>query len=263
MTPVAPPSAFARRRGGILFKLLLALAGLAVVAVIAWVALLPGIVVSTVHSKTGFGVKVDQLGVNPFTGSVKLKGLVVQNPDGWPEAGFIDLREFSADVHLWPLMGGRFVADEVTLDLAQLTVVTNRDGVLNTTAFSRGFSGPQTGTPAGGSSPASGGGGRGFLIHKLRLKFGKLVYADYSRSRPVVKAYNVQLDRELTEVDSVAKIASPLTGNALGALAAALGGASPRDASTLNDAVDFLQSAGKKTGESLKNLFRSLDNKKP
>jgi hypothetical protein len=54
-----------------------------------------------------------------------------------------------------------------------------------------------------------------------------------------------------------------LTGSALGVMAGAFGGMNPKDAGALSDAIDALQVAGKKAGESLKNLFRSLDNKKP
>jgi hypothetical protein len=254
-------------RGGILLKALLAFAVLSVATAIAWIVLLPSLVASTIHSKTGFTVKIDRLSVNPFTANLQLTGLVLQNPEGWPEPGFIAVRKFKADVRLWSLVSGPFVANEVVADIAQVTVVKNQQGLLNTSAFSRGFSGGGSrgsGTPNRAGPPAqSNEKNRGFLIHRLDLKFDKLVYADYSRGSPVVKTYAINLDRELTEVDSMAKIISPLTGSALGVVAGAFGGMSAKDAGALSDAIDALQVAGKKAGESLKNLFRSLDNKKP
>ena len=251
-------------RAGVLLKALLGLGLLLLLVAIAWVALLPGIVASTIHAKTGFTVKIDALSVNPFTANAQVRGLVVQNPAGWPEANFIEVRQFTADVQLWPLLGGRFVANEIVADIAQVTLVTNPQGVLNTVAFSRGFSGGEARAAGPSGSPAATGGShKGFMIHRLRLKFDQLVFADYSRSRPVVKTYDLHLDREMTEVDSAAKLLSPFTGAALGLAASALGGMNPKDADALTEAVEVLQSAGKKTGETLKNLFRSLENKKP
>lgn len=258
-------SIFHPARGGFFFRALFFLSVLLVAGAIAWVALLPGLVASSIHSKTGFKVKIDQLSANPFTGTARVSGLVLQNPDGWPEADFIEVRQFRADVRLWSLVSGRLVANEVVADIAQVTLVINQQGRLNTLAFANGFSGG--GGPSGGGTggaPAPGGGkSQGFLIHRLTLKFDKLVYADYSRAKPVVRTYDLNLDREMTEVDSVAKIISPLTGPALGVMAGAFGGMTPKDTDALANAVDTLQSAGKKAGESLKNLFRSLDNKKP
>ena len=172
-------------------------------------------------------------------------------------------RQFKADVKLFPLLAGRFEANEVVADIAHVALVRNQQGVLNTAAFSKGFGGG--GNAGGGSSaPAPAGGkNKGFLIHHLVLKFDQLVYADYSGRSPVVKKYDVNLNREMTEVDSVAKLLSPLTGSALGFAATAFGGMNPKDADALTGALDTLQGAGKKAGESLKNLFHSLDNKKP
>jgi hypothetical protein len=250
-------------RGGALLKVLLVIGLVFALAAIAWVVLLPGIVAAMIHSKTGFVVKIDRLSVNPFTTNCQISGLVLQNPEGWPEPNFIELRQFRADVQPLSLMVGRFVANEVVADVAQVTLVKNQQGVLNTAAFTNGVGGNDTKKPATTQPAAPGRQSAGFLIHHLALRFDKLVYADYSRGKPYVKTYDVNLNREMTEVDSVAKLISPFTGPALGAVAAAFGGMSPKDADALTNAVDLLQDAGKKTGESLKNLFHSLDNKKP
>jgi uncharacterized protein involved in outer membrane biogenesis len=260
---VSPQSNFPPARGGFLFKALLVLVLLSVACAIAWVVLLPSLVASTIHSKTGFTVKIERLSVNPFTANAQVTGLVLQNPSGWPEADFIEVRQFKADLRLWSLISGPLVANDVVADIAHITLVKNRDGVLNTSAFTNGFSGTGSGSGQAGAPAQNGGKRQGFLIHRLSLKFDQLVYADYSRQPPQVRKYNINLNRQMTEVDSVTKIISPLTGSALGVLAGAFGGMSQKDADTLADAVDTLQTAGKKAGESLKNMFRSLDNKKP
>ena len=255
------------QRGGLLVKLLLFIVMLGAIGAIGWVVLLPSLVVSSLQNRTGFAVKVDQLSVNPLAGSVRLTGVVVGNPSGWPEAGFVNLRQFEADMEVLSLFSDRLVMDSVVLDVAQVNLVKNQSGQINAMLFKDGLSGPEGKTEASGATkPAS---SRGFLIHHLSLKLDRLVYADYSGRKPVTKTYTLNLNRDLTEVDSVTKIISPLTGAALG-LATDLAGRLFRnrpdlfpEAARLQDAAGLLQDAGRKTGESLKSLIQSLEKKKP
>lgn len=243
-----------------LIKLTLIFGVLAMLGSILWIVLLPTVVASTIRARTGFAVQVDRLSVNPFTANARISGLVLKNPAGWPEVAFVDLRQFKADVDLLPLLGSKFVADEVVVDLGQLTLVRNQDGRLNALAFKDGL----TGRGESGEPPAGGGGkSPGFLIRHLVLKVDQLVYADHSGRRPAVKTYNLNLNRDLTNVDSVTKIISPFTGAALGVMSDALGGLFQVKPDLLEQSVIGLQGAGKKTGETLKSIFQSLEKKKP
>jgi hypothetical protein len=244
--------------GGLKLRVLLILGALFVFGVILWIVLLPRIVASTIQSRTGFAVKVDGLSVNPFTANVAVTGLVLKNPAGWPAEGFVDLREFRADAHLFSLFGNRFVVDEIVVDMAQLTLVKNQQGVLNAVAFKEGF----TGRPAA-SEPKQSSASQGFLIKHLVLKFDKLVYADHTGRRPVIKEYNLGLNRDMRDVDSVQKIISPFSGAALGLVTETMGGLFKNNAALLKDAGNTLQDATKKTGEKLKGLLDSLDKKRP
>jgi hypothetical protein len=243
-----------------LIKLTLIFGVLAMLGTILWIVLLPTVVASTIRAKTGFAVQVDQLAVNPFTANARISGLVLKNPEGWPETAFVELRQFKADVDLLPLLGNKFVADEIVVDLGQLTLVRNQDGRLNAVAFKDGL----TGHPESGQPPAGGGGkSPEFLIRHLVLKVDKLVYADYSGRRPAVKTYNLNLNRDLTNVDSVTKIISPFTGAALGVMSDAFGTLFKIKPDLLEQSVNALQGAGKKTGETLKSIFQSLEKRKP
>ncbi|WP_438481876.1 DUF748 domain-containing protein [Oleiharenicola lentus] len=244
-------------RGGLLALLLWILGGLVVVSVIVWTLFLPRIVASTIHSKTGFSVQVDDLSVNPFTAKVSISGLVLKNPEGWPSAEFIELRTFRANADLFSLFGDRLVADEVVLDLPQLTLVRNKDGVLNAMAFGDGFKGEESASKE--KKPA-----QQFLIKHLSLKFGKLVYADYSKSaKGDIREYNVELARELENVDSIAKIIDPFKGTmVMGLITDPFKGLFKNSPELLKQLASPIQDVGKATGEALKGLLQSLEKKK-
>ena len=247
------------RAGGILFKLLLWLVILFGIAAVAWVLFLPRLVVWQIHSKTGFNVTVDHLSVNPFTANVSIKGMVLKNPEGWPVENFIDLREFKIDANLLSLFSDRIVANEAILDVARCTLVKNQQGTLNAKAFSDALNnGPAT---AGESKPKAK--QKEFLIKHLVLKFDTLVYADNSGPKPTTKEYNLNLNRDLQDVDSVAKIVNPITTASIGVLADALNGALNGRTDLLKDATGAIQGVGKKTGEKFRRLLDSLDKKKP
>lgn len=247
------------RHGGVLFKLLLVLVmGFALVAIL-WVTLLPGLVVSKIQEKTGFAVKVDSFSVNPFTAKVMMKGLVLKNPNGWPVEDFLEMREFRAEANLLSLLSDRFVADEVMVDVPQVTLVKNQQGLFNAAAFQKGL----TGTGGAAVQSDQGGTHQGFLIKHLVLKFGKLVYADHSGRKPVVKEYILNLNRDMRDVDSVAKILSPITGSALGLVSEAMGSMFKGRPDLFKDTAEAIQDAGRKTGEKLKDLLDSLDKKRP
>jgi hypothetical protein len=240
-------------------KRALLLGGLVAVVAVLWVVLLPGVVASMIQSRTGFAVEVATLRANPFTGMVTVRGLVLRNPAGWPAAEFIDLREFRAEVSLLSLLGNRFIADEIVVDLPKLTLVKNQQGVLNAVAFKDGLGG-RGGTAAG--TPTAGPKGE-FLIRHLVLKIDKLVYSDHSGRRPSVSEYNLNLTRDMRNVDSVAKIISPFTGTVLGLVTDALGGMFKGRPDLLTELASPLQGAGRKTGEKLKGLLDSLDKRRP
>ena len=250
---------FSPTRGGLAIRVLLVLGLLFLLGSILWVVLLPGIVVTKIRAKTGFAVKVEKLSVNPFTAKVHLTGLVVKNPEGWPVPDFVDLREFRADANLFSLFSSRLVADEIIVDVAQLTLVKNQQGLTNAMAFQQGLTGRGQ-EPAGAKAP---GAKKEFLIRHLVLKFDKIVYADHSGRKPVVKEFNLNLNQDMRDVDSVAKLVSPFSNAAVGLLTDPANGIFKNNPELLKGVSGTLQEAGKKAGEKLKGLLDSLDKKKP
>ena len=249
---------FRAHHGGIVTKLLLVLGVVLIVGAILWTMLLPWAMVSTIHTKTGFVVRADRIAVNPFTAKLTIEGLVLKNPADWPVEDFVELRQFRVEANLFSLFSQRYVADEVALDLAKVTLVRNQQGALNAAVFNEKLTG---GAESSQSQPS--GEKRGFLIKHLVLKFDKLVYADCAGRKPVIKEYQLNFSREMRDVDSIAKIINPITDSALGLVTDAMGGLLKGRPDLLKEATSTLQGVGKKTGEKLKGLLESLDKKKP
>ena len=244
-------------RGGCLIRGVLIFAVLAALFVAGWIVLLPGIIVSTIQARTGFVVKIEKLSLNPFGGRVEITGAVVENPVGWPTPDFLTLRHFKIDGELRPLMSHRFVADEIIVDLEKLSIVRNQQGVLNTEAFRNSLAAEAK--PAPDQPRNEDGAKTGFLLRHLVLKFDHLTVADYSGKKPLIKEYDLQLERELRGVDSVAKLVEPFLGVGVNATRG-LYGAAPGN---VDQAINTLQQAGRKTGDSLKKFLQSLEKKKP
>ncbi len=246
-----------RRRPGLWVWALLILGGLFILGSILWVRLLPGYVTSTIRSKTGFPVQVARLSVNPFTANVVIKGLVLMNPDDWGGGNFVELREFRADANLFSLFSNRLVADEIVVDVAQVNLVKNKQGMLNALAFKDALTGKESG-PA-----AKSGGEKGFLIRKLVLKFDQLTYDDRTNLLPHVRKYDLNINSELRDVDSVAKLTSVFTGSAHNLVIDTVGNLFKGSTDLLKGTAGLIEDAGKKTTEKLKGLLDSLDKKKP
>ncbi len=249
-------------RGGLVVRLLMVLGGLFLLGIIAWAVLLPSILVSTLRDRTGFGIRIDHLSVNIFTATVDFKGVIVENPEGWPEKDFLEIRQVRANTELFSLFSDRLVIDDAVLDVAKVTLVTDAQGRSNVLLLKNGSSGKPEAAPKEAPAPTAHHDQK-FLIKHLVLKCDQLVYCDYSNGRHAVKSYDLRLNRELRDVDSVAKLINPLTGSALSIVANALNGVGKGNPDALKDVLGTLQDAGRKTGETLKNLFHSLENKKP
>lgn len=248
--------------GGALGTLLVLMATLFVIGAIAWVLLLPKLVVSQIHAQTGFNVTVEHLSVNPFTANVEIDGLVLKNPTGWPVDNFIELRQFKADGSLVSFFSSKIVANEVILDVARCTVVRDKKGDVNATVFSNALNGKSpslTANPAPSQPAAT---TKKFLIKHLVLKFDTLVYADFSGTTPTTKEYDLKLSSDLRDVDSVAKIMKPITSASVGVLADVLTGALNGRTNLLKDATGAIGDSGNKAGEKLKGLLDSLDKQK-
>lgn len=107
-------------------KKILAIVGIVIVVLIVVVVMFLGNIikgaVETVGPKVaGVSVTVDKVKVNPLTGFVNVKGLVVGNPEGFKTESLMELGEFKLDMSLGSLFTDTILIKEILIDAPQIT----------------------------------------------------------------------------------------------------------------------------------------------
>ena len=252
----------AKARGGALFRLLVALSVMFAAVALAWMLFLPVVLTSQLRARTGFDATVQRLTVNPFTGRVHLRGLVVTNPPTFPVSEFMEVREFQSDLQVLSLLSGRTVFDSLMLDVAGVTLVIRPDGQTNAGAFQHYLSATGEGLPQ--PAPAA----RHFLVRHLTLRLDRLVIADHSGRLPVTHEYPLHLNQSYTDVTNVKQLLSPLGRQSLAPVGLALKGLVPGElGEAITDATKdaakagagIFKNLGRKTGEKVKGFFDALE----
>jgi uncharacterized protein involved in outer membrane biogenesis len=256
---------FSDTRGGALFKLLVALVVLCAAAALAWMLFLPSVLTSQLRTRTGFDATVQSLAVNPFTGNVELRGLVVSNPPTFAEREFIEVREFHANLEVFSLLSDRLVFSSIVLDVPSVTLVVRADGQSNAISFQHHLTAVPDNQPPPPPSPP-----RRFLIRHLTLRADKLVIVDHSHTQPSSHEYHLGLNQNYTDVTNVRQLLSPAALESLAPVGVALTGLGviPGEmGSALSDALKgatksgagFFKSLGHKAGEKVKGYFDALE----
>lgn len=247
--------------GGAWFKLLVVLAVLFAAASLAWMLFLPVVVTSQLRSRTGFDATVQSLSVNPFTGRVHLRGLVVTNPPTFPVHEFMEVREFESDLAVFSLLSDRIVFETIVLDVASVTLVMRPDGQTNATAISQHLTAGEAGSP----QPVK---PHPFLIRHLTLRADRLVIVDHSTRLPATREFHLGLNQSYTDVTNVRQLLSPAAMQSLAPVGVALKGLLPGElGSAITDAVKdatkagagFFKNAGHKAGEKVKGFLDALE----
>lgn len=172
-----------------------------------WMLLLPGLFTSVIENRTGFPARVESFYANPFTGEVRMRGLVMANPPGFSESRFIDLQQFSAKADLFSLLGGNPVIDMTTLDVARITVVTNAQGANNLDLVYRRLAGtvaPKKSVSsakslsAGSAAPAAS--TFQFLVRSLDVRLNEVVVKDERPGKTVQNVHQLSFQRSYSNV---------------------------------------------------------------
>jgi uncharacterized protein involved in outer membrane biogenesis len=280
-----PAPDFRACHGRMLFKLFVFVLALAATFTVMWMVLLPSIVTGMIKKRTGFDATVQRLYANPFTGSINITQLKINNPeDTFPQTDFVSVNQFRTAVDLHSVFSDRVVVNDAVFDVAFIAVVRNAQGQTNIDAFKAGLHPPvpdqkspdqgNGSNPAPAPAPAPPGPKappKQFLIHHLVVKLDKIIIADYTGTEPKVREIDVQINRTFTDVTSLKQISAPLVADlsvaGVGKLAnSVLGIIFPTTileslGVAAKDTGGILQDTGKKTTGFFKGLFDSLEEK--
>lgn len=198
----------------------------------AWAAgvFLPGVAAREVQARTGYGMEIGSLTINPFSGRIDLRACVLSNPEGWPAPEFVEVRQFVLDVDPRSVLGERRVIDELVLDLGTLGYITDSSQVNNARLFAEKVR-PSAEPPPDKTEPKQE--LPPFLIKHLVIKVDRVKVADFSRRLPFRDPpiqrdvqLNLRIERQdVTDLEEVtAALRDALIKAGVGGLFQAIGG---------------------------------------
>ena len=126
----------------------------------------------------GASVHIKGMSVGIFKQSVRIKGLRVDNPAGFPEGVLLDISEVGVDYDLPAILKGTLHLPLVILKLNEMVVVKNKDGKLNVDALKV--------VQAKGEKKEM-----AMVIDTAILDLGKVVVKDYTKNPPTVEAHDI------------------------------------------------------------------------
>lgn len=154
----------------------------------------------------GADVRIGGFSLGLLRQSMRVRAFKIGNPPGFPQGTMLDVTEVGVDYDLSALLSGKLHFPLVILNLNEMVVVKNPDGVLNVDALK--VAGKKEAAPAGKpekpSKPLS------LKIDVLRLNVNRVVFKDYTQGKePLVQVFDVNLkDKTYTDIQSAQQLAA-------------------------------------------------------
>ncbi|MBU0651123.1 hypothetical protein KKC59_04345 [bacterium] len=254
----------------LLFKLCVYLVVVLVVLFLARNFIIKAAMKIGVRAVTGMTLEVDKVNVNPLASVIHFTNLKLLNNKNFKDRVMIDMPELYVSYSAFPLLTKKIHIKEARLDLKEFMVVKNEKGEVNLDSLKgvKTEEGKKKIEKKEESKKPSG--KMSFKVDLLKLKIGKALYKDYSvdPENPSVKEYNINIDEEYKDIDSVTKIVqiivfktlSPtnignLVNFGVNQLGDQLGG-------TLKGGTKTITDTANKAIDSVKNVFGGLFGKK-
>ncbi len=137
------------------FRLLILLVVLLVAGILLLDAVAREILVYQISNRTGLEAKIGAVNIGLLNPRVTVEGLVIYNRPEFGGAPLLDLPEFHVEYDRRALWSGKLHFRLLRLNLAQITIVEDRNGRLNLQDLQKRMR--QTGGPVVSTKPSSGG----------------------------------------------------------------------------------------------------------
>lgn len=137
----------------------------------------------------GAPVAIDGFRLDMRRGALRIEGLRVYQPKGFPEGILLDIPLINAECDMGELFKGRIALPLIELDLRELVVVVDREGKMSVDALAAVETEEK---PARKAEPLP------MKIDQLKLSIGRVVIKQYSGSqRPSIKIYNIGIKNKV------------------------------------------------------------------
>ncbi|MCX5712948.1 MAG: hypothetical protein NTY47_07840 [Candidatus Omnitrophica bacterium] len=158
-------------------------------------AIVKSVVTAVASNVAGTRVTAQGLSMGVFTGNVRISGLKVYNPQGFPDGALLDMPLIKVNCRLPALLKNKIDVSLVDIKLKQLIVVKNKEGKLNIDSLKV--------SQKEGSQPGKKQEAMGFHIDLFNLEIGRVVNKDLSvGAKPVIEAYELNFKRSYRNINS-------------------------------------------------------------
>jgi len=180
-----------------------------VVLVLARNVVVKAAVENGVKIVTGMPLSMGKLDLNFQKSFIDIENLTVKNPSGFHDTSLVEIPKIFVAYGLRDILGGKVHLRELEFNMKQFTVVKNEKGELNLDRL-KALQGTQK-TPEQATKPETKTPAKAMPIQidTMRLKIGKVVYADYSGKNPSTKEFLINLDesfQNITDLNSVVRL---------------------------------------------------------
>lgn len=180
----------------------------------------------------GAPVKLSRFSLGLFSQKVRLKGLRLYNPPGFPKETLVDIPEIGVDYDLGSFLKGKLHLPLVIVDVKEMTIIRNEKGEFNVDSL-KVVEEQKAAAKKKDDKSKKDGQIPPFHIDVMKLNIGRVVYKDYSQGgQPVVQVYDVALkDKKFEDISSVEQMITIVMVQGMGP--AAIKGAAVYGAATI------------------------------
>ena len=177
----------------------IALAALVVFSFVRDLAL-KGIVTAVASRTVGAPVRMDGFSLGLMRQSVRITGLRIYNPPGFPKEPFVEIPLVSVELDPMALLGGKLHLKKVEFTLKELVLVKNKEGKSNLDSLE--IAGKQE---KGDKKPAQ---EMELQIDLLKLQMGRLVQKDFSVEPPLIESHELGISKTYKNITSPQQLAA-------------------------------------------------------
>ncbi len=152
------------------------------------------VVTALASQATGAPVRIGRLSMSLMRQTIEIRDLCIYNPVGFPKGILAALPEIQIRYDLFSLLGGRLHLPLVDIELSELGLIRSKEGRLNVDAL------------RAAKEEYKDKGALPMRLDIVNLYIGRLVSKDYSLGIPIVKVYEIRINKSYRDITSVRQL---------------------------------------------------------